>query len=410
MKKKIGKRKKLENKKKALTAINYVVILLIIILVFEIVFCIYYKFLKKEDNIYFDGINSIINIKKGYATVGSNNNNDNNYERAKFTIYNSKREKEFEKIYNKGFNSVFFDLCRAKEDGYVVVGSYEVDENEHKKSIREALIIKYDKDGEVVFENKYKVLDNSKFTSITPVEDGYIVVGQSIYENTKVGNNDKGGAIIVKYNLDGKKVWDSSFGNSKSAIYNDVIIYDNYIYVVGKNESRIGVINKYDLNGNIVASNDYKYTDALGFTGIVELNNNLFVSTGKRITTNDTDAMVIKYDTNLTYINEESYNGGSVERFNKVIKDSKEHIILIGSSSIKDEESNVNNDGLIAKYNDRLDKIAIVSYGDEKDDYFNDIINDESNYLVVGYSSSEDNSYYSKFVKYSDALKVLVTE
>lgn len=409
MKKKTGRRKQLDKKKKILKVLNIIIFLSMIVLIIEIGYGIYYKTIKKEDNVYFDGINSIINIKNGYATVGSNNNNDNYYERAKFTVYNLKREKELEKIYNKGFNSVFFDLCKDS-DGYVVVGSYEVNKMEHDNSIREALIIKYDNKGEVVFENKYKILDNSKFTSVTLVEDGYIVVGQSIYENTKVGNNNEGGAIIVKYNLDGKKIWEKSFGNSKSAIYNDVIVYNNYIYVVGKNESRIGVINKYDLDGNLVTSNDYKYTDALGFTGIVELNDSLFVATGKRITTSDSDAMIVKYDTDLVYINEESYNGGSIERFNKVIKDSNEHIILIGSSSINDDDSYINYDGLIAKYNDRLDKIAVVSYGDEKADYFNDIINDDDNYLVVGYSSSEDNSYYSKFVKYSDALKVLVTE
>lgn len=410
MKKKTGKRKKLEKKKRILRILNIIILLFIIVLLIEIGYGVYYKFFKEEEHIYFDGINSIINIEDGYASVGSNNNNDNYYERAKFTVYNHKREKELEKIYNKGYNSVFFDLCRTDDDGYVVVGSYEATASEHNSSIREALIIKYDDKGDVVFENKYKVLDNSKFTSVVRVEDGYIVVGQSVYENTKVGNNENGGAIIVKYNLDGKKIWEKSFGDSKSAVFNDIILFDNNIYVVGKNESSLGVIVKYDLEGNLINYNDYKYTDALGFTGIVELNNSLFVSTGKRITTSDTDAMIIKYDTDLIYIKEESYNGGSVERFNKVIKDSKEHIILIGTSSISEEDSSINYDGLIAKYNDKLDKIAVVSYGDEKDDYFNDIINDEHNYLVVGYSSSEDNSYYSKFIKYSDALKVLVTE
>lgn len=402
------KKTKLQKKKRILKLINYIIFLFIVILVVEIGYGVYSKYFKDDGNVYFDGINAIINIEDGYASVGSNNNNDNYYERAKFTIYNSKREKELEKIYNKGYNSAFFDLC-STDDGFVVVGSYEVNQNEHDKSIREALIVKYDENGEIVFDNKYKVLDNSKFTSVIAVEDGYIAVGQSVYENTKVGKTNKGGAIIVKYNLDGKKMWEKSFGNSKSALYNDVIIDDGYLYVVGKNDNRLGVINKYDLNGNIITSNDYKYTDALGFTGIVELNDYLYVATGKRITTSDSDAMIVKYDKDLNYIKEESYNGGSVERFNKIIKDVKEHIILIGVSSVsKDDVSN--NDGLIAKYNVDLDKIAVVTYGDEKDDYFNDIINDESNYLVVGYSSSEDNSYYSKFIKYSDALKVLVTE
>ena len=409
MKKRTGKRKQFEKRKKILRVMNFIIFLFIAILVVEIGYGVYSKYYKDDGNVYFDGINAIINIDDGYASVGSNNNNDNYYERAKFTVYNSKREKELEKIYNKGYNSAFFDLCSTDDDGYVVVGSYEVNQSEHKKLVREALIIKYDKNGEVVFENKYKVLDNSKFTSVIAVEDGYIAVGQSVYSNTKVGNDSKGGAVIVKYNLEGKKIWEKSFGNSKSAVYNDIILYDGYLYVVGKNDNRLGVISKYDLNGNLVTNNDYKYTDALGFTGIVEMNGYLYVATGKRITTSDTDAMILKYDTNLTYIKEESYNGGSVERFNKIIKDSKEHIILIGVSSIFDDVI-VNNDGLIAKYNADLEKIAVVSYGDEKYDYFNDIINDESNYLVVGYSSSEDDSFYSKFIKYSYALNVLVTE
>ena len=396
---------KLKKKKKLLRLINCIIILCLVVLVFEIGYGVYSKFFKKEKSIYFDGINSIIEIQKGYASVGSNNNNDNFYERAKFTIYNSDREKKVEKVYNKGFNSAFFDICE-KDDGFVVVGSYENTKEEHDNSVREALIVRYDKDGNIEFENSFKTLNNSKFTGVISVDDGYIAVGQSVYENTKVGKSTNGGAVIVKYNLEGKMLWNKTFGNTKGAVYNDLIFYDGYLYVVGKNDNRIGIINKYDLNGNLITSNDYKYTDALGFTGIVELNDYLYVSTGKRITTSDTDAMLVKYDTDLTYINEESYNGGGVERFNKVIKDSKEHVILIGTSN--DLENNY--DGLIAKYDSNLRKIAVVTYGDERDDYFNSIINDGNNYLVVGYSSAEDGSYYPKFIKYSDALKVLVTE
>ena len=396
---------KLKKKKRILRLIDIIIVLCLIVLVLEIGYGVYSKFFKKEKSIYFDGINSIIEIDKGFASEGSNNNNDNFYERAKFTIYNSEREKKVEKVYNKGFNSAFFDLCEA-DDGFVVVGSYENTEEEHNNSVREALIVKYDNDGNIEFENSFKTLNNSKFTSVLPVNDGYIAVGQSVYENTKVGRSTNGGAVIVKYNLEGKMLWKKTYGNTKSAVYNDLIIYNGYLYVVGKNDNRLGIINKYDLNGNLISSNDYKYTDALGFTGIVELNDYFYVSTGKRITTSDTDAMIVKYDTDLVYINEESYNGGGVERFNKIIKDSKEHVILIGTSN--DSENNY--DGLIAKYDSNLRKIAVVTYGDERDDYFNSIINDGNNYLVVGYSSAEDGSYYPKFIKYSDALKVLVTE
>ena len=43
-------------------------------------------------------------------------------------------------------------------------------------------------------------------------------------------------------------------------------------------------------------------------------------------------------------------------------------------------------------------------------DFFTDIILDDYNYLVIGYSSYEDSSYLSKFINYSSALKVLEVE
>jgi len=54
--------------------------------------------------------------------------------------------------------------------------------------------------------------------------------------------------------------------------------------------------------------------------------------------------------------------------------------------------------------------IDVVNYGDERDDYFTDIIFANEKYLVSGYSSYEDGSYMSKFINYSKALKVLEVE
>ena len=62
---------------------------------------------------------------------------------------------------------------------------------------------------------------------------------------------------------------------------------------------------------------------------------------------------------------------------------------------------------IIGKYSDDLEEISIVTYGDENDDYFTDIKCIDDYYLIVGFSSYEDGSYMSKFIKYSDALKVL---
>ena len=79
-------------------------------------------------------------------------------------------------------------------------------------------------------------------------------------------------------------------------------------------------------------------------------------------------------------------------------------MIVIGSSF------NKNYDGIIVKYGMDLEELSAVTYGDDKNDYLTDIIFDDGNYLVVGYSVYEDKNYLSKFIRYSEALKVLGVE
>ena len=110
-------------------------------------------FLEKK-SIYFDGVNAFTVTEKGYVAVGSNNNNDVFYEKAKLTVYNDKKENVLEKLYNKGFNSAFFDVIVDGND-YVAVGNFESSEKEHKKGYRKALLVKYDKDGNVLFEKSF---------------------------------------------------------------------------------------------------------------------------------------------------------------------------------------------------------------------------------------------------------------
>ena len=122
--------------------------------------------------------------------------------------------------------------------------------------------------------------------------------------------------------------------------------------------------------------------------------------------------MIIRYTSNLKYVDEVIYTGEELERFNKVIKDNKDNLVAIGSTATitknkKNKVNEYNYNGLIAKYDKDLKKIAVVTYGNDYDDYFNDVVEIDNSYVVVGYSSFEDGEYLSKYIRYSDALKVL---
>ena len=399
-------------KKKMLKRVKYLTIICIFILIAEILFVMYSLLFKNKESLYFDGINALITNDSYYVTVGSNNDNTNYYEKAKVSKFNSKREKTFEKLYNVGYNSAFFGVS-MDEDNIVAVGSYEKTSTDHKDSIRRALIVKYDNTGEIVFSKDFKLLDNSKFTSVTTVNDGYLITGQSVYKNTKVGTKD-GGAILLKYDKDGNLLWTKTYGSSKSAIFNDLLIVNDTIYTVGMDTNNVGVICKYDLEGNFIGYNDFKYTDDVGFSGITNIGDNIYISGVERLSSTKTRAMIVRYDLDCNYINQVSYTSKDSTRYNKLAVDEHNNIIAIGiKTSNKNTKNktrtadNVNYDGIIGKYNSDLNEVTVVNYGDDRDDYFTDIQVKNNEYLVVGYSSYEDGSYLSKFIRYSDALKVL---
>ena len=399
--------------KKLVKSLKMVSIILILILVSELLFIGYHLLYNKEKNVYFDGINAVVSSDDYYATVGSNNDNDNHFEKAKISFYNMKKEKTFEKIYNVGFNSTFFGVILDGSD-VIAVGSYEKTQDDRDNSIRKALIVKYDKSGNVIFEKDFEVLDNSKFTSITKYGDYYYVTGKSVYKSTSIGNKE-GGAILCKYDKDGNLIWSKTYGNRKSAVYNDLLIYNDNIYVVGDDENYLGILCKYDLDGNFMAYNDYKSTDNTGFSGIVNIGDKIYVS-GANMQENDlTDAMIVMYDTNCNYLKQVTYDAKGTERFNKLVLDDNNNIVAIGTlyTARKNNHNTVDEydyDGIIAKYNSNLEKLDDVRYGDERDDFFTDVIFIHNKYIIVGYSSYEDGSYMSKFISYSKAFKVLEVE
>ena len=399
--------------RKIIKLIKFSTVVCFIFLIIEVVYIAYNILYNSEKSLYFDGVNSVAGTGKMYVTVGSNNDNDNFFEKAKLSLFNSKKEKTFEKLYNIGYNSSFFGVIVDFEDNIIAVGSYEKTIDDHDKLIRKALIVKYDKYGNILFEKDYDKLDNSKFVDVIAYDEHYYVIGQTIYSNTKIGNKP-GGALINKYDKNGNLIWSKTYGNSKNAIFNDLIIHENYIYAVGS-DGDYGLLCKYDLDGNLISTNSGEGKYSFDFSGIVEMNNILYLCGSNRMNSDNTDAVIVQFNLDCNYMNKVLYEGKDYDRFSRIIKDDNNNIVVIGIMSTyrKHKHNTIDDydyDSIIGKYKHNLENIATITYGDEGDDFFTDIILDNNNYLVVGYSSYEDGSYLSKFINYSSALKVLEVE
>ena len=398
------------------TKFKKIILLIVIFCVFILLFDLFYYvfFIKKDNKFSFDSINSFSQLDSCYIAVGSNNINQN-YERAKISKYDDKYDIMWQHLYEKGYNSAFFGVA-SDNNNIIAVGNYEATKKEHNDLVRSALIVKYDKNGNILADKRFQILGNSKFTNVLVVDDGYIVVGQSIYENMTLGFSDDGGAFIVKYDKELNEVWKHNYGGSKSAIYNDLIIVNDYIYTVGKDSSRLGIVSKYTLDGKYISTVGYELTDTLGFTGVTSDNVNLYVVGSKKIDNNqndlDTDALIVKYDFDLNKLMENTYKNKGIGRYNKVIIDKNLDILTIGYISLYNEKMSIDEsikflyDGILVKYNVNLQEVFIKKYVDESDNYFTDLKQIGNKYLISGYSSDNDD-YISKFTKYTENGKLI---
>jgi len=292
----------------------------------------------------------------------------------------------------------------------LAVGSYEKNEDENKDSLRTALFVKYDKNGNIVFKKDLQILGNSKFTNVLVLDDGYIVVGQSIYPNDVLGNEQTGGAIIVKYSKNGKVIWQRNAGGNKSGLFNDVILDGENLYAVGKDATRYGIIVKYSLDGNEEKAVSYAKTDTLGFSSIVKKKDNFIVVGAKKVKEDDEydhdiNGLIVEYNRDLDKINENVFSDkkGGLERFNKVIVDKKNNIVVVGHEAVLDKEKSTKEKnaysyrGIIVKYDNDLKVINSEVYHKNEDDYFTDLKESNGIYVVSGYHKYNSNSYKTFF-------------
>ena len=93
--------------------------------------------------------------------------------------------------------------------------------NVKRKGISDGTIVKYSNDGRLMWKKNFGGSDVNVFTSVTAVSDGYIVVGYSFSNSfgngdwTNITGNGGTDAVIVKYDTGGNVVWKKNFGGQE---------------------------------------------------------------------------------------------------------------------------------------------------------------------------------------------------
>ena len=422
-----NKKKLNSDQKRIVKWLKVIIVLCIAIIVLELGYILLSYYNRSNSIVYTDTLNSFKEVDNGYIVVGNSdfkksdfNDYEKDYNKAKFAKYNDDFEVEFESSYTKGYASYFSDVIEYSE-GYIAVGGAQFSKEQVDDNATDGLIVLYDKEGRQKDTKTIQISGDTTFNKVLLVDDGFIVIGQSILQNMVIGTDPKAGALMIKYNFDLKEEWRVNYGGSKSGNFNDAIIDGDYIYLVGKDATRYGLIAKYTLEGEKVFTKSYEYTDTVGFSSIVKVGDSFFVAGSKTINIDAkdedkvTEGLIVKYNSNGEVEDEVTLSKNNNARFNKIIKDGDD-LVVVGHTYKIDEEKSTDTynyldyRGVIAKYNDNLKELAKKTFNGDGVDYFSDVINLSDGYLVGGASSSKElgsnnKDYRTYFLKYNKDLE-----
>lgn len=412
---------KKKNNDKLYKILKNATIILLVLLVLELIIFGIRALKMKNDNVYYSTINSILKHDDGYVGVGLSdfkNSKINDYEAPGYSkpviwLYDSEYNILKESKYDNGYSGVFNDIIETS-DGYVAVGALEMTETMHKAGITEGIIVKYDKELNVVWEKNLQILDDTNLVSVKlDKNENVIIVGQSIYEPDIIGNHKNGGAILAIYSPEGEKKQVINYGGPQTGIFNDVVVLDDGYVVVGITHSGTGVIFKYDLNGQEVWHNYYGYTDMNGLTSINYVDGYFIVSGTKLNEKDDTDSYkgsIIKFDNSGQLVKEALYEKDSIAKIDELII-SEDKIIALALYGKKENDILVNQSAIL-EYNFALELVNEQELTGNNTVTFTNVIKNNADYLVVGHTNSKmkqfktnGHDYYPIFIEYNKNLE-----
>ena len=225
------------------------------------------------------------------------------------------------------------------------------------------------------------------FYSVKYIEDdGLIVAGESDssdIEGVNIIGNGYNDAIVIKYDENGNILWENSWGGNYRDYFKEIEIdNDGNILMIGKTESKDiegidynyfadSIIVKYDKNGELMWNKNFNDENLNGYetvniTSILMLNDNSFLLTTEYYFDDDgsknyyetNNGLITKYDKNGNKKWQKEWIGNKIDFFKKFfINENNELLAFLISNSNLDEEN--------LEYNDWTEYCMPIKY------YFN---------------------------------------
>jgi hypothetical protein len=316
--------------------------------------------------------NGIATTKDGYIVAGVTNfglTNEFDYD-AILVKYDESGNIIWQKSYT-GNTYTSYSSVISTIDGYIAVGKKHIIKKELYECIGdeegdncqyfdygvdEALIVKYDLNGNIVWEKAFKseIDGGSEFKSVAMLKNSYIAVGVTGINPEEPYDDTNQQAIAIEYNFNGTNVSNRYYGsgwNFKS--FGSVIPITDGFIVAGygyKDEVKmVGIIAKCDSYSNIkwkdYFSSNHNYENEKSsygdwFYGVTS-NTDSYIAVGG---TNDAgihSAITAKYDLNGEILSEKKYDFDSNDGFVGVASNDKGYA-SVGGISVYEHSKNYN--------------------------------------------------------------------
>ena len=387
-----------------------------------------------------DVFNSVIETSdKGIVAVGySLSTNAGFVNKGGYDAIIVKYDREGNQQWVKNFGGsgadYFKSVVETSDKGIVAVG-YSLSTNAGfvNKGGYDAIIVKYDREGNQQWVKNFGGSGADSFYSVIETSDGGIVtVGSSASTNAGFSNKGNADAIVVKYDKDGNQLWVKNFGGSGNDVFNSIIeISDGELVIVGGSNSTNagftgrgsfdGIITKYDGDGNQLWIKNFGGSGNDEFYSVIETSDGGIIAVGCSYSTNagfnskgNMDGIIVKYDDNGNQLWVKNFGGSDDDNFDSVIETSDGGIVTVGSSASTNAgfSNKGNADAIVVKYDKDGNQLWVKNFGGSGGDYFYSVIEtSDGGIIIIGRSDSTDigftnrGNYDGIIVKYNQDCK-----
>ncbi|MCT7997590.1 SBBP repeat-containing protein, partial [Laspinema olomoucense] len=323
-------------------------------------------------------------------------------------------EPQIEWIRQVGTSSVdrAVDLAIDRNGNVYITGFTDGSLAESNLGERDAFVIKYDNNGNLVWSQQVGTSSSDRSSGITTDSNGNIyMIGttEGSLGDTNAGSSD---VWVSKHTGDGDLVWIRQLGASGSDESSDISIDSNgNIYITGNTHNSLGGLNggngnpdtfvaKYDNNGNRLwvrqlgtSAEDYSAAIATDESSNVYITGNTFGSLGSANagSSYSSDAFISKYSSSGDLIWTKQLGSESYEGSTGIAIAPSGEIYITGTTLGTLEGTNLgSNDIFIAKYSINGDRLWTRQAGTSASDVPYSIVTDSiGNLYIVGQTQGE---------------------